>query len=208
MKANLATTLAAVSAAVLLTAVGCGDTSTTDSSSSSSSEKASATSSAEATSAESTASAANQDYTGLLIDAAEITAPGDTFTAQAPMVDPNGQPGVATVFSNSDDTREIGDTILILPDADAAVLAFQGAQGALSTSVIGGTPEAANVGTDSVMVAGTSPDGSKAVTVLLFVEGNAFTTLEFDSVAGDPVPPEFVLDVAGKQDAKIKSSLG
>lgn len=207
MKANLATTLIAVSAAVLLTAVGCGDKSTTDSSSSTS-EKASATSSAATTSAESTASAANQDYTGLLIDAAEITAPGDTFTAQAPTVDPNGQPGVATVFSNGDDTREIGDTILILPDADAAAVAFQGAQGALSGSVTGGAPEAANVGTDSVMVAGTSPDGSKAVTVLLFVEGKAFTTLEFDSVAGDPVPPEFVLDVAGKQDAKIKSSLG
>lgn len=207
MKANLATTLTAVSAAVLLTAVGCGDKSTTDSSSSTS-EKASATSSAATTSAESTASAANQDYTGLLIDAAEITAPGDTFTAQAPTVDPNGQPGVATVFSNGDDTREIGDTILILPDADAAAVAFQGAQGALSGSVTGGAPEAANVGTDSVMVAGTSPDGSKAVTVLLFVEGKAFTTLEFDSVAGDPVPPEFVLDVAGKQDAKIKSSLG
>ncbi|MCP9271804.1 hypothetical protein [Mycolicibacterium arenosum] len=115
---------------------------------------------------------------------------------------------MATVFSNGDDTRQIGDTILVLPDADAAVVAFQGAQGALSAAVVGGTPEVANVGTDSVMVAGTSPDGSKEVTVLLFVEGNAFTTLEFDSIAGDPVPPEFVLDVAGKQDAKIASSLG
>jgi len=44
--------------------------------------------------------------------------------------------------------------------------------------------------------------------VLLFTEGNAFTTLQFDSLPEDPVPAEFVLDVAGKQDAKIKAGLG
>ena len=199
MKANLATAVTAASVAVLLTAVGCGSKSS-DSSMSSSSSAAKSTSTSTA--------AANQDYSGLLIAAEDIVAPGDTFTGQAPTVDPNGQPGVATVFSNAGDTREIGDTILVLPDAAAAGVALQGAQSALSGSVTGGEPQPAQVGTDSVMVAGTSPDGSKAVTVVLFTQGKAFTTLEFDSGVSDPVPPEFVMDVAGKQDAKITAGLG
>lgn len=36
----------------------------------------------------------------LLISAEDIVAPGDTFTAQAPTVNPGGKPGVATVFSS------------------------------------------------------------------------------------------------------------
>lgn len=209
MNAKLATTLTIASVAVLLTAVGCGDkSSTTATSTQSSSSKASSSSSSSAAPASTTTAAADQDYAALLIAAEDIVAPGDTFTAQEPTLNPNGMPGVATVFFNGGDTREIGDTILVLPDADAAGTAFQGAQNALSGSVTGGTPEPAQIGSDSVMVAGTSPDGTKAVTVLLFVEGNAFTTLEFDSGVSDPVPPEFVLDVAGKQDAKIKAGLG
>jgi hypothetical protein len=205
VKATLATTVTVASLAVMLTAVGCGDKAKTDSTTSSSSSKSASSSSASAK--PSSSAAAAQDYSSLLIAAEDIQAPGDTFTAQAPTVNPNGAPGVATVFSNGGDTREIGDTILVLPDADAAGVALKGAQGALSGSVTGGTPQPAQIGSDSVMVAGTSPDGSKSVTVLLFVEGKAFTTLEFDSGPSDPVPPEFVLDVAGKQDAKIKAGL-
>jgi cyanophycinase-like exopeptidase len=123
-------------------------------------------------------------------------------------MNPNGAPGVATVFSNGGDTREIGDTILVLPDAAGAATALKGATAALGTSVVGGTPAPASVGSDSVMVSGASPDGAKAVTVLLFTQGSAFVTLEFDSAAEDPVPPEFVLDVAGKQDQKITAGLG
>jgi hypothetical protein len=57
------------------------------------------------------------------------------------------------------------------------------------------------------MVAGTSPDKSKAVTVLLFTEGKAFVTLEFDSAPNDPVPPDFAQTVAAQQDNVIKSKL-
>jgi hypothetical protein len=44
--------------------------------------------------------------------------------------------------------------------------------------------------------------------VLLFTQGRAFTTLEFDGAAGDSVPPEFVLDIGGKQAQKIAAGLG
>jgi hypothetical protein len=57
------------------------------------------------------------------------------------------------------------------------------------------------------MVSGTSPDGSHAVTVLLFTEGKAFTNLEFDSPANDPVPAGFVAGVGQKQDTAIKNGL-
>lgn len=203
MKITPMAALAVGAAATLLTA-GCGGSSSSPASSSSS---AASSSSASSSSTSSTA-AASTDYAKLLIAATDIVAPGDTFTAQEPTVNPNGAPGVATVFSNGGDTREIGDTILVLPDAAGAATALKGATGALSTSVVGGTPAPASIGSDSVMVSGSSPDGAKAVTVLLFTQGPAFVTLEFDSAAHDPVPPEFVLDVAGKQDQKVTAGLG
>jgi hypothetical protein len=198
-------TLTIGASAILLTTVACGGNS---SSSSSSSSSASKTSSSSASSSATASTAASQDYSKLLIDASEIMAPGDTFTAQAPTLNPGGKDGVATVFSNEGDTREIGDTIMVLPDAEGAATALKGATSALSGAVTGGTPAPAQIGSDSVMVSGNSPDGAKSVTVLLFTEGRAFTTLEFDGGPSDPVPPEFVLDVAGKQDQKIKTGLG
>ncbi|KAA0082070.1 hypothetical protein CIW52_18600 [Mycolicibacterium sp. P9-64] len=189
----------AVGAAATLLAAGCGGSSSSSSPASSSSAASSRTSST---------AAASTDYAKLLIAASDIVAPGDTFTAQEPTMNPNGAPGVATVFSNGGDTREIGDTILVLPDAAGAATALKGATAALGTSVVGGAPAPASVGSDSVMVSGASPDGAKAVTVLLFTQGPAFVTLEFDSAAEDPVPPEFVLDVADKQDQKVTAGLG
>lgn len=96
----------------------------------------------------------------------------------------------------------------MLPDAQAAATALQGAVTAFGSSVSGGTPEPAQVGSSATMVSGASPDGTKTVTVLVFTEGTAFTTLEFDSGPDDPVPPEFVVDVAQKQDQKSKAGLG
>ena len=63
------------------------------------------------------------------------------------------------------------------------------------------------LGTGGTTIAGTSPDGAKAVTILLFTEGRSIVTLEFDSAANDPVPPDFVTDVGQKQDSAIKSGL-
>ena len=57
------------------------------------------------------------------------------------------------------------------------------------------------------MVSGTSPDKSKSVTVLLFTEGKAFVTLEFDGPADSLPPQDFVNDVAQKQDAAVKKGL-
>jgi hypothetical protein len=169
------------------------------------SNKSSTTSSGSATStgsnsASSTASSApTADHTGLLIKASDITLPGDTFAAQPPIQNPNGQPGVAQMFSNQNDTRHIGDDILILPDPDQAVSELDLEKAALGNTVTGGTPTPAAVG--------TAADGSKAVTVLLFTEGKAFTNLEFDSAPNAPVSTQFVTDVGQKQDTAIKNGL-
>jgi hypothetical protein len=194
--------LAASSILVGVSLVGCA---ANKSSTTSSSGSATASGTNSATSSASSAQIA--DYTGLLIKASDITLPGDTFTAQPPIQNPNGQPGVAQIFSNPNDTRHIGDTILILPDPDQAVSELDEEMAALGDSVKGGTPAPAAVGTGGTTVSGTSPDGSKAVTVLLFTEGKAFANLEFDSPPNDPVPPQFVTDVGEKQDTAIKNGL-
>jgi hypothetical protein len=193
--------LTATTMVVGVSLVGCaGNKSSTTSSSGSASSPSSS-------SATSSSSAPTADYTALLIKASDITLPGDTFTAQPPIQNPNGQPGVAQIFGNQNDTRHIGDTILILPDADQAVSELDQEKAALGNMVTGGTPAPAPVGTGGTMVSGTAPEGSKAVTVLLFTEGKAFVNLEFDSPLNDPVPPQFFTDVGQKQDTAIKNGL-
>jgi hypothetical protein len=197
----MAVGLAATTIVAGVAVAGCGSnkSSTASSSSSSSSSSKSATSSA--------ASAQPSDYSSLLIKASDIQAPGDTFTMQQPQLNPNGKPGVAAQFANQDGSRLIGDTILVLPSASDAAGSLDATKTAAGVSVSGGTTQPADVGTGGTMIAGTSPDGSKAVTILLFTEGKSIVTLEFDSAANDPVPPEFVTDVGQKQDAAIKSGL-
>jgi hypothetical protein len=194
--------LAATSMVMVASVVGCGGNKSSTTSSS-----GSAGSSGSSSAAASASSAATADYTALLIKAGDITLPGDTFTAQPLIQNPNGQPGVAQIFSNQNDTRHIGDTILILPDADQAVSELDQEMAALGDMVTGGTPAPAPVGTGGTMVSGTAPEGSKAVTVLLFTEGKAFVNMEFDSPPNEPMPPGFVTDVGQKQDTAIKNGL-
>jgi hypothetical protein len=194
----------AVTLAVIGTAaVGCGGSSTTTSSSSASSTSTSSSSSA----ASSSTSAAAADYSGLLIVPADIVLPGDTFTADAATPNPNGKDGIATTFNNQAQTRAIGDTILVLPDAASANSVLDGSLSALNQSIADPQPQSASVGSSGTMAQGLSPDGTKQVAVLLFTEGKAFVTMEFDSAAGDIVPPDFVTALGQKQDDAIKANL-
>jgi hypothetical protein len=189
------------SALVGVTVAGCNSGS--KSSTAPSGSAASTTTSS--SSASSSAQAQPADYTELLIKASDINAP-EIFTASPPMQNPNGKAGVASTFSNPDGSHVIGDTILILPDPSAAASALDSAKAALGASV-SGTPGPADVGTGGTTVSGNSPDGSKSVTVVLFTEGRAFTTLEFDGPPDAAVPPDFVTDVGQKQLTAIKNGL-
>ncbi len=184
----------------------CGSKSST---SSPSSTAASSSASSSTSTTSTSAAAAPADYINLLVQGSDISAaPPNVFTpVDPPMGNPGGLVGAAVQFKNQDDTNRIGDTVLVLPDAAGATTALNGSLAAVGSSVVGGTPQPFPVGGGGQLVAGTSPDKSKAVTVLLFTEGKAFVTLEFDSALNDPVPPDFAQTVAAQQDAAIKKNL-
>jgi hypothetical protein len=197
--------IAATVAVIALTGAACSkdNSSKSTSSSSSSSSATSSSSKAETTSA----AAAATDYTTLLIKPEDIVIPGDTFTGEPPQVNPGGSEGVAAGFYNADQSRSIGDTIMILPDPEGAKTAMDGAVKALDQSIANPSPEPVQVGDSGVIASGTSPDGSKAVTVVTFSQGKGFVVLQFDSPAGDPVPTDFATSLAQKQADNIKTGL-
>ncbi|MDT5118415.1 MAG: hypothetical protein QOE30_4154 [Mycobacterium sp.] len=199
--------VAGVAAATVLalSVAGCGSNkapSPTKSGSATSSTSAPAPSSSA-----SSAPAQPNDYTGWLIQATDIDAPVP-FTGTPPTNNPNGQPGAATTFNTQDNTHIIKDTIQVLPDPGAATNALNAAKSGQGNAIKHPTTEATKVGTDGTVVSGNSPDNAKGIAVLLFTEGNAFVTLEFDGPPDTLPPPDFINDVGQKQDAAVKKGLG
>jgi hypothetical protein len=143
------------------------------------------------------------DFSTLPVDPNLIT-DSLAYSAAPLVVNPNGQPGVEAVYTHRDGTRTITSTILVLPDAQAATAALDGARAELAGKVVNDNNQPAAVGSGGTMLTGTSPDGSKSVTVLSFAEGNAATTIEFDGAARDPAPADLVLELGRKQDTAIR----
>ena len=196
--------IAATVAVIALTGAACSSNSSSTSSSSSSSSSATKSSSkAETTSA----AAAATDYTTLLIKPEDIVVPNDSFVAEPPQLNPGGSEGVAVGFHNADQSRSIGDSIMILPDPEAAKTAMDGAVKALDQSIANPSPEPVQVGDNGVIASGTSPDGSKAVTVVTFTQGKGFVVMQFDSPPGDAPGNDFVTALAQKQAENIKAGL-
>jgi len=200
------TAVAGLAAATALTVslAGCGSKPTSSTSNSGSATSATTTRSSGATSS---GSAQPSDYTALLIQATDIDAPV-TFTGSPPTNNPNGQPGVATTFSTQDNSHVIKDTIQVLADPAAATDALNAAKGKQGDAVKNPTSQPISIGTNGTTLLGNSPDGSKGVTILLFTEGKAFVTMEFDGPRDSLAPPDFVNDLGQKQDAAIKKGLG
>jgi hypothetical protein len=199
------TVVAGVAAATALavSVAGCGSNHTSSPTTSGSATSATSTSSSAPTSS---APAQPTDYTGLLIQATDINAPV-AFTGSPPANNPNGQPGVATTFSTQDGSHVIKDTIQVLADPDAATNALNAAKAGQGGAIKDPTTASANVGTGGTTLSGNSPDGSKGVTILLFTEGKALVTLEFDGPADSLAPEDFVTDVGQKQDGAVKKGL-
>lgn len=196
--------LAAV-AMLAVSVAGCG--SKTTSSTSTSGSATSATSFSRSSAPTSSAPAQPSDYARLLIQATEINAP-EPFNASPPTNNPNGQPGVATTFSTQDGSHVIRDTIQVLADPAAATNALNSAKAGQGNTIKDPQTDSSNVGTGGTTLSGNSPDGSKGVTILLFTEGRALVTLEFEGPPGMLPPPDFVLDTGQKQDAAVKKGLG
>jgi hypothetical protein len=194
-------------AAVTMLAVsvaGCGSKPTSSTSTSGSATSATSSRSSAPTSS---APAQPSDYAGLLVQATDINAP-EPFNASPPTNNPNGQPGVATTFSTQDGSHVIRDTIQVLADPAAATNALNSAKAGQGNTIKDPQTDSSNVGTGGTTLSGNSPDGSKGVTILLFTEGRALVTLEFEGPPGMLPPPDFVLDTGQKQDAAVKKGLG
>jgi hypothetical protein len=146
------------------------------------------------------------DYTALLIKARDINAP-EPFTASPAVKNPNGQQGATTTFSDQDHSHAIIDTIQIMLDPAAAANALDSAKAVQSES-LQGKPAPVDVGVGGTTISGSSQDRTKGVTMLLFTEGKAFVTLEFDGPSYALAPTDFVTEVGLKQDAAIKKGLG
>lgn len=146
-------------------------------------------------------------YANLLIQASDINAPVP-FTAAPPTGNPNGQPGVATTFKDDDGSHAIKVTIQVYDDPDAATNALNAAKGQQGGAVKDPTTQPSNIGSGGTMLMGNNPDRTKGVVILLFTEGRAFATLQFDGPVDTLAPPDFVNDVGQKQDAAIKKGLG
>ena len=179
-------------------ATGCGGGNKGSSPSSSASSASSAASGTAAPSEQPT------DYSALLIKPSDIG--GDLNAPQPPVLNPNGAPGVAQLFATADNSRRIGDTILIVADPATAAAGVENTKTNYGGKV-SGTWQPVDVGSNGAMISGTSPDNSQAVTVLLFNEGKALVNLEFDSAPNDPIDADVAKDIGRKQDAAIKKGL-
>ncbi|WP_231644208.1 hypothetical protein [Mycolicibacterium baixiangningiae] len=152
-------------------------------------------------------SAAVIDYSRLLIEPTDINSAFDTFVTRSTVPNRRGGKGVSALFVNEADTRAIGVTITVLPDPAAAKAALDASLHAIGGSVAGGQPAPSVVGTDGTVVTGTSPDGAKEVTALLFTEGPAVTRMEFQSAPGDPTALDVVNDIGIKQAIALRAGL-
>jgi hypothetical protein len=90
----------------------------------------------------------------------------------------------------------------------AAAAAISQAQGSMANQIANQKTQSVPVGTGGQLVSGTSPDGSKSVSVLYFTQGNAASTIEFSGPANDPAPSAAVIEMGQQQVAAIKSQLG
>lgn len=146
------------------------------------------------------AAAESSDYTMLPVDP-NLVSDSLAYSAAPFDIDPDGRPGVEAVYTHREGgTRQITTTILVLPDAQAAVAALAADPADMANS----QSQPAAVGTGGTMLSGTSPDGTESVTVLTFTEGNTATTIEFDGPPTDPAPVDFVLELGQKQGTAIK----
>ena len=99
-------------------------------------------------------------------------------------------------------------TIQVYDDPDDATNALNTAKGQQGGVIKESTTQPSTIGSGGTMLMGNTPDRSKGVVILLFTEGKAFATLEFDGPTDTLAPPDFVNDVGQKQDAAIKKGLG
>lgn len=150
--------------------------------------------------------ASGVDVSRLVITAADIPLPGLTrqsvqAVTQGPLT------GATALFGTADGTKQVGETIVVLPDAAAARTAVQGAVSSTQSQRPGSTTSTVPVGDQGVVITGYQQNGT-ASTLLLFSQGVASVAMDFRSPATDPVPADVATAAGGKQAALLASKLG
>ncbi|MGV0835509.1 hypothetical protein [Mycolicibacterium thermoresistibile] len=147
------------------------------------------------------------DYAALLLQPGDLSNGRDTFAVRSTNPAPDDLPGASALFVNTEDTRAISNTIVIYPDAQAATRTLRDGLPQIGSVVAGGAPEPVPVGTDGTMVVGTSADGSKSVTLLMFTEGPALAQLQFESALGDVTDESFAVSAGKMQQIALRTGL-
>ncbi|OFJ55514.1 hypothetical protein FZ046_10495 [Mycolicibacterium grossiae] len=151
-----------------------------------------------------TAASAVADPATLPVDPNVVT-DSTAYIAQQPILDPNGQRGVEQTFTHRDGSRQITDTIVMLADPQAAVASLEANRSDAASMVVRQTSTPVPVGENGTVITGTSPDGSHAVTVLLFTRGATSAEIAFQGGPNDPVPNDLVIDYGQRQDDAIQA---
>ena len=146
------------------------------------------------------------DLRQLLIDPSDIAVTGFL----EPMVQPLAEDavtGLVATFDTEDGERQLGTTIVLLPDAAAAQEATAGAVSSTGEQRTGARSTPAPVGDHAVIFTGYELAGT-ASTLLLFSQGTASVAMDFRSPSTDPIPTAAVIETGHRQAARLRPAFG
>ena len=152
------------------------------------------------------APAPGPDLRQLLIEPGDIAVTGFL----EPMVQPLAEDavtGLVATFDTEDGERQLGTTIVLLPDAAAAQEATAGAVSSTGEQRTGARSTPAPVGDHAVVFTGYELAGT-ASTLLLFSQGTASVAMDFRSPSTDPIPTAAVIETGTRQAARLRPAFG
>ena len=103
--------------------------------------------------------------------------------------------------------RQLGTTIVLLPDPAAAQDATAGAASSTGEQRTGARSAPAPVGDHAVIFTGYELAGT-ASTLLLFSQGTASVAMDFRSPSTDPIPTAAVIETGTRQAARLRPAFG
>jgi hypothetical protein len=152
------------------------------------------------------APAAGPDLRQLLIDPGDIAVTGFLEPTVQPLAE-DAVTGLVATFDTEDGERQLGTTIVLLPDAAAAQEATAGAVSSTGEQRTGARSTPAPVGDHAVIFTGYELAGT-ASTLLLFSQGTASVAMDFRSPSTDPIPTAAVIETGTRQAARLRPAFG
>jgi hypothetical protein len=152
------------------------------------------------------APAPGPDLRQLLIDPGDIAVTGFLEPTVQPLAE-DAVSGLVATFDTEDGERQLGMTIVLLPDAAAAQEATAGAVSSTGEQRTGARSTPAPVGDHAVIFTGYELAGT-ASTLLLFSQGTASVAMDFRSPSTDPVPTAAVIETGTRQAARLRPAFG